>query len=192
MRGVAAARRPAGKLLSCQKLAHCLLNEGKILGIDPRVTRPMTPDRGNGAKLRSRHLRDFAAIVLDLKIKVCLSRHHDGLGANRTQSPLEIAAIKLIGTDIRMLPCPQHGEQVVGVAGKAALPIDDKEILERGISQFASQLFAIERLGEAPSSINTCHGALATRGLSCEPPVLPGLVGRERRFHALEEDEVMR
>src|SRR5690349_7433786 len=53
------------------------VDKGGIFGIECRVAGAMTSDRWDRPQFGTRHLRDFAAVVLDREIKIGLARHDD-------------------------------------------------------------------------------------------------------------------
>src|SRR5207247_8896189 len=101
---------------------------------------------------------NFAPVVLDGEIEVGLRWHHDRIGGDRAERLVEIAAVDLVRADVGVLPGPQHGEEVVGVApAEIRLPAADEEILERGKPDAAPYLLAVEGLAEPPAGIDPSH-----------------------------------
>ena len=77
--------------------------------------------------LPDRHAGDLAPVVFDGEIEIGLTRHHGRVGGDRTQCFIEVAAAKLVGADVGVLPGPQHRQQVVGVAAaEIGLPAVDR------------------------------------------------------------------
>src|SRR6516165_7436145 len=75
-----------------------------------------------------------------------------------------VAAAKLVGADVGVLPGPQHRQQVVGVAAaEIGLPAVDQEVLQRGEADLAPYLIAIERLAQPPAGIDPAHRLEAAR-----------------------------
>src|SRR6516165_316515 len=104
-----------------------------------------------------------------------------------------VAAAKLVGADVGVLPGPQHRQQVVGVAAaEIGLPAVDQEVLQRGEADLAPYLLAIERLAQPPAGIDPAHRLEAARRRGGEPAVLPNRIGGQRRLEAFEKNEIVR
>ena len=98
----------------------------------------MAPDRRDRPQFGLLHASDLAPVVFDGEIEIGLTRHHDRVGGDRTQCFIEVAASKLVGADVGVLPGPQHRQQVVGVAGaEIGLPAVDQQVLQRGEADLA-------------------------------------------------------
>ena len=105
---------------------------------------------------------------------------------------VQITVIEIIGADIGVLPGPQHCQEVVWIAAaEICLPAADEEVLKRGKAELAPHFLAVEGLAQAPSGIDPAHRLKAARRRAGEPAVLPCSVGRQRRLHTLEKNEIV-
>src|SRR5437763_5639771 len=87
-----------------QQLGDLLVDKAGVFGVEYRVAGEVTPDRRDRPQLRLWHPRHLAAVVLDGEIKIALAWHDDRIGGDRGKRPVEIAAIKLVGADVSVLP----------------------------------------------------------------------------------------
>src|SRR5437660_10573969 len=90
-----------------QELVQGRIDEGVIRWMDPKGG-DMPPNRRNRPQLCMRHLLDLQLVVPHPKIEIRCAGHHDGPRLDGPQGGSEIALIALVGTDVGMLPRPQH------------------------------------------------------------------------------------
>ena len=110
------ARHPASSSLTASSMN--LASSGLNIGLPARW--PQIDGIGRNSAFW--HAGDLAAVVLDGKVEVGLARHHDRLGLDRAERLGEIAAVKLVGADVGVLPHPQHRQKIVGVAAAETRP----------------------------------------------------------------------
>src|SRR5262245_11108038 len=104
------------------------------------------PDRGDWPQLRMRHLLDLQFVVAHAKIEIGCPWHNDRPGLNSSESRSEISFIDLVGTDIGMLPGPEHCQQVVRVPAPEIAFQEAHSVLHRCQTHLAIPLFAKEVL----------------------------------------------
>src|SRR5215212_8067164 len=119
--------------LACQQFLKGIIYEFRIYGIYA-AAREVAPDPRDDAQLGVGHVLDRVLLVLRREVEVLLCGHHYGFGLDRAQSLLEIAVEAGCLADIAVLPSPEHGQQVVGVAAvqEEPLPEAHEEVLEGG------------------------------------------------------------
>ena len=100
-----------------------------LVGAAPGEVAPHSRD---DPQLGVRHVPDLVLVVLGREVEVLLGRHDDRPRLDRAERLLERAVEARGLADVAVLPGPQHGQQVVGVAAveEEALPEADEEVLE--------------------------------------------------------------
>jgi len=155
---------------------HGSIDQGNVFRVEHRVAGAMAPDRRDRPPFGLLHAGDLAPVVFDGEIEIGLTRHHGRVGGDCTQCFIEVAAAKLVGADVGVLPGPQHRQQVVGVAAaEIGLPAVDQEVLQRGEADLAPDSPRDRTPGSAPSRHRRgpSPGSRASAGWRTRRPAKP-------------------
>src|SRR3546814_3035525 len=145
--------------LTVQQFPHRLREEALVLGVLRRVAGAVAPDGGDGAQFGVAQVAHLFAAVVDLEVEVGLAGHDEGACGDRTERDCQVAAVELVVGDVAVLPGPELGEQVVGVAAaEIALPAGDEEILEAVEAEAAPEFPAVEGREIGRASWRVCVG----------------------------------
>src|SRR4051812_30225863 len=133
---------------------------------------------GIGRKFGIWHAGDLAPAVFHREVEVRFAGHDNCLCCHCAERRVEITAVELISADIRVLPGPQHCQEIIRIASaKICFPAADQEIFERRETEPAPYFLTVEGLAQTPSGVNPAHCLKAACRWGREPAILPRRIG---------------
>src|SRR5205085_6607311 len=149
------------------------IDKGGVFRVERGIAGAVAPDRWDRPQLGAGHARDLPTVVLDREVEIGLAWHDDRIGGDCAERLAEIAVVQLVGADIGVLPSPQHGQKIVGVAAaEIGFPAADQKILERGEADATPYLLAVEGLTQPPAGIDPAHRVGTANRLRRKPAIL--------------------
>src|SRR3981081_396318 len=176
----------------CEQFFECVVDELRVHGVEA-TTGEMPPGARDNPQLRPGHVGDLPLVVLGREVAVLLRRQHDRQRAVRPERFLDASETRAVA-DVRVLPGPQHGEEVVHVAiDEQALPEADEEVFQGAAADRLPfvDFLSVELLGESPTGVDPRHRTQPDYRLLVVPAVVETSVRREGRLDALEKNDVM-
>src|SRR6516165_2582017 len=118
----------------------------------------MSPNRRDRPKLGIWHQLYLKLIVTDAKIEVRFGWHDYGTSPDCAQRCREITVVSAIGTNVGVLPRPEHRQQVVGIVPPEVPFQETYRIFHRSQPHLAVLPLAKEILRERPPRVHAAEG----------------------------------
>jgi hypothetical protein len=134
-------------------------------------------------------------LVFGREIEVLLAWHGEQRTTDRSQRSLGVTVESRRRADVRGVPGTEQCDQIVGVAiSKEPLPEAESEVLVRGVSHLPPFLGPVERLREAPPSVDPRERLqpFDRRAVRRVVTVVENGIGHQRGPERFQEDFVVR